>query len=58
MEAQVEQVEFHQVVAEQVALPVAATRLAQVEQEPEGRCVYGPGDSKYSRVIWPGCAEA
>ena len=32
--------------------------IHQAEQEPEARCVYGLGDSEYSRAIWPGCAEA
>ena len=41
---------------EQVAEPVAPE--AQAAMEPEARCEYGPGDSKYSRTIWSGCAEA
>ena len=51
------------VTAEHHLVEVAGRRLevlsrTQMEaQEQEARCVYGPGNSEYSRVIWPGCAE-
>ena len=34
------------------------TLAVQAEREPEERCVYGPGNSKYSRATWDNCAEA
>jgi hypothetical protein len=47
--------ELHQVEEAAVVTVVAQTTAVM---EPEARCVYGLGNSKYSRAIWPGCAEA
>jgi len=52
-----EECQAAEVVAEE-RLPAEVKPLLWVEQEPEERCVYGPGNSEYSRVIWPGCAKA
>ena len=50
------QAELHQAEVAAVVSPILA-RAALEEQEPEARCVYGPGNSEYGGAIWPGCAE-
>ena len=46
------------VVAPEAGAEETLTLAVQAEREPEERCVYGPGNSKYSRATWDNCAEA
>ena len=51
------QVEYLAVEVEQ-AQEILAVTAEQAEQAEKERCVYGPGNSEYSRAIWSGCAKA
>ena len=55
---QVWQVATEEFQAEEAVAEETLTLAVQAEREPEERCVYGPGNSKYSRATWDNCAEA